>query len=74
MLPVYQPNSIINTVIALAFYLIMAGFVAYSMIALYALIRYGKSKSLALTVSLLFIVIAAGLYVAAVQNLNSIKF
>ena len=74
MTPIYQPVSLIDSVIALVFYLIMAAFVFYSMLALYALIRFGKNKLLAFAVSLLYIVISAGLYSAAANNLNLLKF
>ncbi|MBI4363549.1 MAG: hypothetical protein HY545_01740 [Candidatus Doudnabacteria bacterium] len=74
MTPIYQPASLTHAVIALVFYLIMAVFVIYSMLAMYALIRFGKNKLLAFAVSLLYIVIAAGLYGAAVDNLNLLKF
>lgn len=74
MNPVYQPTSLPLTILALIFYLIMAGFAIYSMLALYALIRFGKSKLVAFGVSLLYIIIAASLYGAAISNLNNINF
>lgn len=71
---VYQPTSIATSILALIFYLLMAGFVLYSILALYALIRFGRSKILTIIVSLLYLIISAGLYAAAVFNLNAIKF
>jgi hypothetical protein len=71
---IYQPSSLGMTILALVFYLVMAGFVLYSMIALYALLRFGRSIVLALIVSLLYLIMAASFYAAAAGNLNSIKF
>ena len=70
----YQPSNFATTILALVFYVIMAGFVLYSLLAIYALLRYGRSKILAIIVSLLYLVITAGLYAAAVGNLNAIHF
>jgi len=36
--------------------------------------RFGKSKSLGLAVSLTYVVMIAGFFTAAVINLNNIKF
>lgn len=71
---IYQPSSLLHTIIALIFYITMAGFVIYSIIALYSLIRFGKSKSLALMITALYTIIASGLYASAVINLNNLKF
>jgi predicted membrane channel-forming protein YqfA (hemolysin III family) len=70
----YQPISVGSSVIAIIFYLIMAAFVLYSLIALYSLLRFGRTKILAIIVSILYLIISAGLYAAAVSNLNAIKF
>lgn len=59
---------------ALVFYLVMAGFVLYSLLALYALLQFGRAKGLAIIVSLLYLIVSAGIYAAAVANLNAIKF
>ena len=72
--PVYQPTSLGATILALVFYIFMAGFVLYSLLSMYSLIRFGRSKILAIIVSLLYLVISASLYAAAVGNLNKIKF
>ncbi|MBI3952673.1 MAG: hypothetical protein HY336_01825 [Candidatus Doudnabacteria bacterium] len=74
MNPVYQPTNLTNSIIALVFYLIMAGFAIYSMLTMYALIRFGKSKLVAFGVCLLYLIISASLYSAAVDNLGLIKF
>ncbi len=70
----YHPAGFGTSILALVFYLLMAGFVLYSMIALYALMRFGRSKILAIIISILYLIISAGLYAAAVGNLNNIKF
>jgi uncharacterized membrane protein YqhA len=72
--PVYQPNNLIATIIALVFYLLMAGFILYSLVALYSLLRFGRNKILGVLVAIIYLVISAGLYAAAVSNLNAIKF
>ncbi|MBI2356012.1 MAG: hypothetical protein HYV13_02305 [Candidatus Doudnabacteria bacterium] len=74
MLTVYEPTNLIHTIIALVFYVLMAGFALYSFLALYALNRFGRSKLVSASVSLLYIIIAASLFAAAQTDLNSIKF
>ncbi len=71
---IYQPSALGHTLVALVFYLLMVGFVIYSLIALYSLLRFGRSVIVAITVSILYLIISASLYAAAVGNLNSIKF
>ena len=73
MNPAYQPNSFGHAILALVFYVLMVGYVLYSLIALYALLRFGRTKILAIIVSLLYLIASAGLYAAAVGNLNNIK-
>jgi hypothetical protein len=74
MIPLYQPTSFAHSILALVFYVTLAGFVIYSMLALYALLRFGRSKTMALVISILYLIISAGLYAAAVGNLSNIKF
>lgn len=71
---VYQPSTLPGTILALVFYLLMAGFVLYSLIALYSLLRYGRSRILTIIISIIYLIISAGLYAAAVSNLNAIHF
>ncbi len=71
---VSQSNTILSSTVSLIFYIIMAGFVLYSLLALYALLRFGRNKILAIIVSLLYLIITAGLYAAAISNLSNIKF
>ena len=71
---IYQPTNIGTSLLALAFYLFMAGFILYSLISLYALMRFGRSKILAIIVSIIYLIISASLYAAAVGNLNLIHF
>jgi hypothetical protein len=74
MHPAYQPSSLGPTILALVFYILMAGFVLYSLLALYALLKFGRSKILSIVISLLYLIISAGLYAAAVGNLSTIHF
>jgi len=71
--PIYNPTNLGTTIVALIFYILMAGFVLYSLVALYALLRFGRSKILSIIVSILYLIISAGLYAAAVGNLGAIK-
>lgn len=73
MNPAYEPVALGHTLLALVFYIFMIGFVIYSALAIYALMRFGKSKTLGLVVSMFYIVIIAGLFSFAVTNLNNIK-
>ncbi|HEX9503527.1 MAG TPA: hypothetical protein VF974_04375 [Patescibacteria group bacterium] len=73
-LQTYQPASFGHAIIALIFYLLMVGFVLYSFLAIYSLIRFGRTKVLGLIISILYLVISASLFAAAVANLNSINF
>jgi len=70
----YQPENLVHTIVALVFYLIMAGFFIYSLLALYGLLKFGRSKILSVTVAIIYLVLAAGLYSTAVINLNNIKY
>ncbi len=63
----------INNLLSIVFYLIIAAFVIYSIIAIYSLLRYGRTKILNLTVIVFYLVISAGLYAAAVSSLNKIQ-
>lgn len=70
----YEPSSLGSSILGLIFYIIMAGFVIYSLLSIYALLRYGRSKLLAIGVAILYLIISASLYAVAVGNLNNIKF
>jgi len=74
MYPSYQPTTLGASLLALVFYIIMAGFVIYSLLAIYALLRFGRSKILAIIVSIIYLIISAGLYTMAVANLSAIHF
>lgn len=74
MYSAYQPSTLAHTILALFFYVIMLGLVVYSFLSLYALNKYGRSKLLAVSVSLLYIIIIASIFAAAQINLNEIKF
>jgi hypothetical protein len=61
-----------TNVITIVFYLIMATLVLYSILAFYALLKFGRSKIISLTVSILYLIIIVSLYAAAVGNLNKL--
>ena len=63
-----------QSIISIIFYLIVAAFVLYSLLALFSLLKFGRSKILGIIISLLYLIITVSLYAAAVGNLNSLKF
>ncbi len=69
-----QTNNLISSAVSIVFYLLMAGFVVYSMLALYSLLKFGNSRILGVTVSLIYLVVSAILYAAALSNLGNLKF
>jgi hypothetical protein len=68
----YQPSGLVNSVVALAFYIIMAFFFLYSLISIYALLRYARSKILGIIIAVIYLIIIGSLYTVAVQNLKVI--
>jgi hypothetical protein len=60
-------------IVGIIFYLFMTVIVVYSLIAIYSLLSYGKSRILGLTVTILYLIILVSLYGAAISNLNQIK-
>lgn len=61
-----------HSILSVIFYLLMVGFVLYSLFAIYSLLRFGRSKIIGISVSIIFLIIAASLYAAAVSSLNNI--
>ncbi len=72
MYQAYQPTSLGHTLLALVFYILMAAYILYSLIGLYALLRFGRSVIVSLLVSVLYLIITVSLYAAAITNLNNI--
>ncbi len=70
----YQPTNFASGIVSVIFYILMAGFLIYSLVCLYALLRFGRNRILALSAAIIYLVITAGLYAVAVGNLNAIKF
>ncbi len=62
----------ITQIISLFFYLLMVALIVYSLIAIYSLLRYGRSQILGIGITLLYLIITASLYAAAVTNLNKL--
>lgn len=73
MYPTYEPTSLGHTILALVFYILTAGFILYSLVALYALLRFGKSKIVAILVSVFYLIVLASLYASGIVQLNSLK-
>ena len=69
-----ETTGIINHVIVIGFYLLVAIFTLASAIAVYSLVRYGKDKVLILGVSLTYIVLASALFIIALSQLHQINF
>ncbi|OGE73583.1 MAG: hypothetical protein A3I07_02440 [Candidatus Doudnabacteria bacterium RIFCSPLOWO2_02_FULL_42_9] len=67
------PTNLGETILNVFFYLIIAAFLIYSIIAIYSLLRYGRTKILSISVIVVYLIISAGLYAAAVSSLNQIK-
>jgi len=74
MYPAYEPSSLGHTILALVFYIVTAGFILYSLVALYALLRFGRSKVVGILVSVFYLIMATSLYTAAIIKLNAIRF
>lgn len=74
MYPTYEPSSLGHTILALVFYIVTAGLILYSLIALYSLLRWGQSKITAILVSVFYLIIMTSLYAAAIIKLNAIRF
>lgn len=62
----------IQSILSVIFYLLFGVFALYSLLAIYALMRFGKSKTLSLVISLLYLVISFSLFATALINLNSL--
>jgi len=55
------------------FYIILVVFLLYSLLAIYALLKEGRSKSLSIIVTLVYLAMATAIYFTAVIHLNNIK-
>lgn len=66
--------SIIKLIVQILFYGLIGLLTVYSMIMIYVLLRFGKSKILALIVGAFYLVIMLSLYSAALINLSNIPF
>lgn len=62
----------LKLIFQILFYALMLLFAAYSIIMIYVLIRYGRSKILGLTLSTLYLIIILSLYTAAAINFNKL--
>ena len=56
------------------FYLAMAALAVYSVLMMYALLRFGKSKILAMVLCAFYLILISTLYALASANFNQITF
>jgi hypothetical protein len=68
-----DPNSPLWSAISLVFYLIMAIFVFASMISLYSLIKYGKSKFIILFVSGAYVIAMFTMLSLAIEQFSKLN-
>ncbi len=64
----------IRTLFELIFSGLLLILAIYSLIMIYVLLRFGKSKILGMVVSLLYLLLMLSLYAAANDNFNQIPF
>lgn len=67
-------ESLIKLVIEVIFYGAMLFLGFYSIIMIYVLLRFGKSKILGLIISVFYLILITSLYAAALENFNNIPF
>ena len=60
--------QIVNTI----FYIFLAIFLLYTLLAIYALLRFGRTKIIGIVVSLVFLALSAALYVTALIHISNI--
>lgn len=65
---------IIKLLVQTVFFILMGIHGLYSIVMVYILLRYGKSKILGLMVSALYAIIVTTLYAAAMANFNQLTF
>jgi len=61
-----------STIAYLLFHLFMIFFVIYSGFAVFAMIRYGESRTLGLTVAVVYFVVVSGFYTHILTMINQI--
>ncbi|TSA46414.1 hypothetical protein D4R52_00565 [bacterium] len=64
----------LHTIASILFYMMMAAVALYSAVTVYVLLKFGKSKILAIVISLFYLVVMTSLYAAAVSNFEAIIF
>lgn len=64
----------IELIVQTVFFLAMIALAIFSIAMFYALFRFGKSKTLVLIVSTVYVIVMLSLFVAATINLNKISF
>lgn len=66
--------TLVNTIIRFAFYILASGIGFYSFLALYSLLRFSKSKIVALAAGGAYVYLLLTLFATAMITLNKIKF
>ncbi|MBI4050672.1 MAG: hypothetical protein HY396_01710 [Candidatus Doudnabacteria bacterium] len=65
---------IIKLLVQILFYGLMMILAFYSLLMVYVLLRFGKSKVLGLVLSAFYLILITSLYAAAIANFNQISF
>ncbi|OGE77887.1 MAG: hypothetical protein A2751_02475 [Candidatus Doudnabacteria bacterium RIFCSPHIGHO2_01_FULL_46_14] len=65
---------IIKLIVQTVFYILLGIHAIYSLVMVYILLHYGKSKILSLTVCALYAIIMTTLYAAALANFSALSF
>lgn len=65
---------LIKLAVQAIFYILMGIHGLFSLVMVYVLLRYGKSKILGLTISALYAIVSTTLYAAAQANFNALTF
>lgn len=65
---------ILQLLVQSVFYILLGIHALYSLVMVYILLRYGKSKILSLTVCALYAIVITTLYAAAMANFTQLSF
>jgi hypothetical protein len=68
----YQNSNPVYTILAIIFYVALIILAFYSLLAVYALLKFGRSRTVGIIISLCYLIITAGFYFAALTNLNAL--
>ena len=60
-------------IVSIIFYLILVVYAIYSLIALYALLKFGQNKILGIVVSLVYLAFSLSFYFGSMVYINNLK-